>query len=39
MSGAIETGDLDRALDLVELTRDAVTRGTLGYASLVARYE
>ena len=39
MSGAVESGDLDRAPALIELARDAVARGTLGYASLVARYD
>jgi SAM-dependent methyltransferase len=36
MSGAVDSGDLDRAPALVELARDAVACGTLGYASLVA---
>ena len=38
MSGAA-TGALDGAPALVELAREAVTSGTLGYASLVARRE
>jgi SAM-dependent methyltransferase len=37
MSRAVESRDLDGAPALVELARDAVANGTLGYASLVAR--
>jgi ubiquinone/menaquinone biosynthesis C-methylase UbiE len=37
MSGAVESGDLDGAPALLELARDAVKSGTVGYASLVAR--
>jgi ubiquinone/menaquinone biosynthesis C-methylase UbiE len=37
MSGAAESGEIDGAPALVQLARDAVASGTLGYMSLVAR--